>query len=58
MMTPLFHKSSQVFRDSDVVDIVGLCEVVVVFVHEARFRTQEKADGDREVKAHFGFRFR
>ena len=55
MTTPLFHKSSQVLRDSDVVDIVGLCEVVVVFKHEACFWTQEEGDGDGEVKAHFWF---
>ena len=55
-MTPLFHKSSQVFRNSDVVDIVGLCEVVVVFKHEACFWTQEEADGYEEVEAH-GFWF-
>ncbi len=58
MGTPLFHKSSQVLRDSDVVDIVGLCQVVVVFKHETRFCTQVEADRDGEVKAHFGFRFR
>jgi hypothetical protein len=58
MMTPLFHKSPQVFWNSDVVEIVGFGEVVVVFKHEACFWTQEKADGDTEVKAHFWIGFR
>lgn len=57
MTPPLFQKSSQVFRDSDVVDIVGLCEVIVVFKHEACFRTQEDRDGDEEIEAHVWFSF-
>lgn len=57
MTTPLFHKSSQVFRNSDIVDIVCLCEVVVVFKHEACFPAQGEGGGYEEVKAH-GFRFR
>ena len=35
MMSPLFQKSPQVLRDSDVVEIVGFCQVFVVVVHQA-----------------------
>ena len=58
MMPPLFQESPQVLRDSDVVEIVVLCEVFVVVVHQACFRTQGEGDGYEEVKAHFGFGFR
>jgi hypothetical protein len=53
MMPPLFQKAAQVLWDSDVVEIVGFGEVIVVFVHEACFWTQEEGDGDEEVEAHF-----